>query len=669
MYRKQLLTILISAAISGAAMTSFSVNAQAAELTADQTVAVQNEDTAAPVSEDVVQEEETAEPEEVPAEQPGDAGPVKQVEDTGSVEQGTVAEEVSAEETPEEVSVDEEEETAESQETAEQEESAVTKTSAVSDSGDTQGAGSNDTFSSGTSSTAAVQTAQDGVAGNHLESQDKVLYEASRTQLKEVADAKDDDEDGRIAAIVTVPASGLLKETLGDRLVEDAQNKRWYVNAADVGITEEIKEYTDESEGTPRKATTADSVVESLFTYNTDTIRDALLADLPYDLYWYDKTSKIDRTVHPYYNVTRLTNGAQRINFYDDRSTISLKFPVTSDYRAAETGAENDPYTVDAEKAATAVSAKNNADQVIKDTENKNLSDLDTLKTYGQTICDLTAYDYDASQTQPYGNSWQMISVFDNDTSTNVTCEGYAKAMQYLCDNTAFKDSSVRCISVTGYLVHDSRIEDHMWNIVRWTDGNNYLVDVTNSDSGTAGSSGQFFMVPVSYTTVADLPSDIAELIKGKSGTITDSTGLYYAPAGTVAGSDGILYYVYDDRTLRTFAQSELLVYGSSAPVKSDVQEKAEEQPVVTEVSTEKESGETSGQNTAKSAKRTGKQSGTTETVQTQTVQKTSKKVTAAVSSSVSGAVNTGDQEQPFIYAVMGAVAAAVLALLRKKRR
>lgn len=665
MYRKQLLTILISAAISGAAMTSFSVNAQAAEMASvtDQAVAAQSEDAAEPVSEDDVQKEAVAEPEKMPA----DVESVEQVEDTESVEQETVANEVPAEETPEEVSADEEEETAESRETVTQEEAAVTKTLAVSDSGDTQGTGSNDTLSSGTSYTATVQTAQGGVAGNHLTGQDKVLYEASRTQLKEVADAKDDDEDSRIAAIVTVPASGLLKETLGDKLVEDAQNKRWYVNAADVGITEEIKEYTDESEGTLRKATTADPVVEALFTYNTDTIRDALLADLPYDLYWYDKTSKIDRTVHPYYNVTRLTNGTQRINFYDDRSTISLKFPVTSDYRAVETGTENDPYTVDAAKAATAVSAKNNADQVIKDTERKNFSDLDTLKTYGQTICAFTDYDYNASQAQPYGNSWQMISVFDNDTSTNVTCEGYAKAMQYLCDNTAFKDSSVRCISVTGYLAHDGRIEDHMWNVVRWTDGNNYLVDVTNSDSGTAGSAGQFFMVPVSYTTVADLPSDIAELIKGKSGTITDSTGLYYAPAGTVAGSDGILYYVYDDRTLRTFTQSELSVYGSSAPVKSDVQEKAEKQPEVTEVSTEKESGDTSVQNTAKSAEKTGKQSGTTATVQT--AQKTSAKVTAAVSASASDTVNTGDQEQPLIYAVMGAMAAAALAFLRKKRR
>ena len=86
-----------------------------------------------------------------------------------------------------------------------------------------------------------------------------------------------------------------------------------------------------------------------------------------------------------------------------------------------------------------------------------------------------------------------MIWVFDGDPSTNVVCEGYAKAFKYLCDHTVF-DSSIECILAGGDLVRGSRSEPHMWNVLKMDDGNNYLVDVTNCDSGNAGYPDKLFL-------------------------------------------------------------------------------------------------------------------------------------------------------------------------------
>ena len=59
---------------------------------------------------------------------------------------------------------------------------------------------------------------------------------------------------------------------------------------------------------------------------------------------------------------------------------------------------------------------------------------LNNLKSY---ICDAVTYDdaaADDSTNTPYGDPWQLISVFDSDPNTNVVCEGYSKAFKYLVD-------------------------------------------------------------------------------------------------------------------------------------------------------------------------------------------------------------------------------------------
>ncbi len=73
--------------------------------------------------------------------------------------------------------------------------------------------------------------------------------------------------------------------------------------------------------------------------------------------------------------------------------------------------------------------------------------------------------------------------VFDNDSGTNVVCEGYAKAFQYLCElaisKNKFDDKSLECYNVTGQMDGGN----HMWNVVEVGNAR-YLVDVTNCDGG-----------------------------------------------------------------------------------------------------------------------------------------------------------------------------------------
>ena len=109
---------------------------------------------------------------------------------------------------------------------------------------------------------------------------------------------------------------------------------------------------------------------------------------------------------------------------------------------------------------------------------NQNCTDYDKLLNYRNAICDLVTYDYEAQQSPLYGNSYQVINVFDDDMYSNVVCEGYAKAFQYLCDLSDF-DNDVECHTVTGVTDAGAGAGEHMWNIVNigGSDGESYLVD------------------------------------------------------------------------------------------------------------------------------------------------------------------------------------------------
>ena len=105
-----------------------------------------------------------------------------------------------------------------------------------------------------------------------------------------------------------------------------------------------------------------------------------------------------------------------------------------------------------------------------------------------------------------------MIYVFDGDDSTNVVCEGYSKAFQYLCDL-----SDITCYTVTGTMDGGTGAAPHMWNIVE-NDGKYYMADITNCDEGTVGENGGLFLdTPIS-----------GSVSKGYT-YATESTDMHYA--------------------------------------------------------------------------------------------------------------------------------------------
>ena len=102
--------------------------------------------------------------------------------------------------------------------------------------------------------------------------------------------------------------------------------------------------------------------------------------------------------------------------------------------------------------------------------------DFSKLDQYRKEICNLVYYQMPLDTA--YGNAWQLIWVFDGDPSTNVVCEGYAKAFSYLAQLSRFTSSRVEVKTVSGYISKDKTASSrHMWNVVRMDDGLNYLVD------------------------------------------------------------------------------------------------------------------------------------------------------------------------------------------------
>ncbi len=214
---------------------------------------------------------------------------------------------------------------------------------------------------------------------------------------------------------------------------------------------------------------------------DTEAVLLALVSDCPYDLYWYDKGRGMRSTFR--WNAWVNSKGVYKVTL----DTITVRFPVAYDYVGSG------EYVVDKAKMTAVQTALSTIRSIVS--SNRGLSDEAKLKAYKDRICALTSYNDEAEGTfsSHYVNPWQLIWVFDNDPSTEVVCEGYAKAFQYLCDLSVFK-GPVYCISVSGVMKGISGSGDHMWNIVHMEDGLNYLVDVTNCDEGTVGEGDWLFM-------------------------------------------------------------------------------------------------------------------------------------------------------------------------------
>ena len=208
-------------------------------------------------------------------------------------------------------------------------------------------------------------------------------------------------------------------------------------------------------------------------------ILNCLLADCPYELYWFNKTSGM---------------AVQRGTSYSSTSVLitglTLSFTVASAYASGT-------YTANTTKTGVTSTAVANAKAIV--TANTSKTDREKLEAYRAKICEMVSYNSSAAGgSTAYGDPWQLIYVFDGDSSTNVVCEGYAKAFQYLCDLSTFS-GDVTCYTVTGTMSGGTGAGGHMWNVVQ-LENKNLLVDVTNCDGSAIGAPDKLFLVAVAGT-------------------------------------------------------------------------------------------------------------------------------------------------------------------------
>ena len=239
------------------------------------------------------------------------------------------------------------------------------------------------------------------------------------------------------------------------------------------------------------------------------------LLEMPYELYWYNKAKGVSMG----YSVATSGNDVTVRNL-----TISMN--VSQDYARFVSATSYNPFEADTAKTKAVADTPKKAQAVVD--AHAGETDYQKLVSYREYIKGEVSYNAGAAGGgYPYGDPWQLIYVFDGKPATNVVCEGYAKAFQYLCDLT-FQNQEGRPSSalVSGKMDNG----DHMWNVVA-IGGRNYLVDVTNCDTGSIGAPDQLFLC----------------------GAAENEVSKKY----TVALGKGIVY-VYDEKTVESYAPEHL---------------------------------------------------------------------------------------------------------------
>ncbi|MCD7733285.1 MAG: hypothetical protein LUH56_07600 [Oscillospiraceae bacterium] len=259
----------------------------------------------------------------------------------------------------------------------------------------------------------------------------------------------------------------------------------------------------------------ATSAFDAIF--DSDLVFNYLMNDCPYELYWYDKLE------NTYLEMGVSGGGTTFI------AEIHITMPVASAYQAS-----GSTTTVDSSKVTAAQTAASYAQSLVS--TYSGYSDEEKLEAFKEAICSLVSYETDYASAD-FGDIWQLVYVFDQDSATNVVCEGYSKAFQYLCDL-----AGLECITVTGTMSGGTGAGEHMWNVV-YLDGVNYLVDVTNSDTGSVGQDGGLFMVCADDADASDETGYTFTVNNQTVSYVYDSTTLDLYPEdylilGTAGGSE-----------------------------------------------------------------------------------------------------------------------------------
>ena len=263
-----------------------------------------------------------------------------------------------------------------------------------------------------------------------------------------------------------------LKAYIAEVAAGNEANPTYTVEFADPGIATWPAEHPVTEENASEEAGAAQDRY-----LNLGELMYALLASCPYELYWYDKTVGVHIEYYYYSN----NNGTVTI------PSITYYFAVASEYSDGNGGVQTN-------LGSSIHTAVSNANSIVDTCVAS--GDYNRLRYYKDQICGLVSYNDAAADDDdtPYGNPWQIIWVFDGNEGTDVVCEGYSKAFQYLCDLTAqkglFASPLVDCWCVSGKMDDGN----HMWNIVTMDDGARYLADITNCDTDTIGYPDLLFL-------------------------------------------------------------------------------------------------------------------------------------------------------------------------------
>ena len=93
---------------------------------------------------------------------------------------------------------------------------------------------------------------------------------------------------------------------------------------------------------------------------------------------------------------------------------------------------------------------------------------------------------YNVSVNTASQNAFECVSAFTGAYGKDApVCEGYARAMQVLCDR-----ADIPCVLVDGMAYTGGTRTGHIWNYIAMEDGNWYAVDVTWNDPATGSDSG-----------------------------------------------------------------------------------------------------------------------------------------------------------------------------------
>ncbi len=337
-----------------------------------------------------------------------------------------------------------------------------------------------------------------------LSEQNQLIYKEAKRQILEIAEGK--------------RTNGILQINVKDALGIDVTDSKYEASLSELGLS--ASDFDDQGRGNTNATVAwqkwAESSSRGYFGYYTNgewsKLNHAIWNGCSYELYWHDReVNGID--VWPV-SVVLKDNGMVGM---DETSYIPIAMSVRTEYRT--TGTSDDLYNSYYTNAGRSMEInkemlENTAEKTVPAAKAvvekyKDLSDYEKLEAYRDYILDAVSYDSDAekligSSTDEQTDAFFVTNVFDNDSSTNVVCEGYAKAFKFLCDLSTFEDETIDVNLVTGECTistgSSSQTENHMWNIVT-LNGKNYIVDLTNSDEGTMGENGNLFMVPASRST------------------------------------------------------------------------------------------------------------------------------------------------------------------------